>query len=85
MKNKITPKQAKQALDDPFYKLEKVLDRRFDEMKKIFRDYRDQILTKMDKVMGELDIHRIDQDGIKSDIKSLKNIFQINLILHCFP
>ena len=75
MKKKITPQQAKAILDNPFYKLERSLDRRFDEMKDIFRDYRDQILTKMDKVMGELEIHRIEQDGIKHDIKDLKKHF----------
>ncbi len=54
MKKKISIKTAKATLDDPFYKLEKSLDKRFGDLKEIFRDYRDQILTKMDEVMGEL-------------------------------
>ena len=60
MKRKITNKQVVKALDDPFYKLEQNMNNRFDELKEIFRDYRDQILTKMDGVMGELENHRVE-------------------------
>lgn len=75
MKKKATPKQAKAIIDDPFYRLENKISKMFQQQDERARNYRDQILTKMDGVMGELENHRIEHEAIKNDIKSLKKHF----------
>lgn len=55
--------------------LERALTKFKDEMLEVFSNYRNDIMNKMDEVMGELENHRIEQGGIKADIKDLKKHF----------
>lgn len=75
MKKKITPEKAREILDDPFYILESRIRDMFTEQDGKAQQYRDQILTKMDAVMGELEDHRIEQASIKNDIRELRKHF----------
>lgn len=75
MKRKITTKKVTEILDDPFYRLESKIRGMFGEQDQKAQEYRDQILTKMDVVMSELENHTIEQEGIKNDIKALKKHF----------
>lgn len=78
MKRKISHRThlvTEEILDLRFGALKQEMEKNFNELKDIFRDYRDQILIKMNRVMGELENHRIEQDGIKKDLKDLKKHF----------
>lgn len=68
----ITKSVLKQTLDDRFESFEEKVDKRFLDQDEKARGYRDEILNKLDEVMGELENSREDRLFIKHDIHDLQ-------------